>query len=1070
MSKYTARIKEDIAGEEKALAMNQEWKNRYQATIMASGHILYDWNSATNEVAYGGSLKETLGYTMEEMDGGLGRWMELIHPEDRDCFSQSIEHIVAAKQPAHLEYRMRKKDGEYIIVHDDVHFIIDAEGQVIQMLGFVEDITERKQAEETLRESEAKWRSLAENSPDTIMTVNTNGTIQFINRTVEKVSGDADVLGTSVYEYVPPEHVDIVRNALGRVFGTGLPESYQISVKNLEGSIVGWYETHIGPVFDGDTIIAATLASHDITEKKRTEEALRESEERFHNLMEYVPAVSIQGYTVDGEVVYWNKASEEIYGYTSEEALGKNLSDLIIPDNLKPLFEKALKTGREVQKSGEFLPAGELELLHKNGHLVSVYSIHTAVCLNDKPPLLFCIDVDLTDHKQAEEKLRYLARITEQTGEGIATADLNGNLQFVNKAWARMHGYETTDELIGKHLNIFHTQDQIEADVIPFNEEVKRSGCCAGEVGHVRKDGTTFPTQMITTMFNDDRGEPIGLIGFATDITERKRAEEELKLAKREAEAATVAKSEFLANMSHEIRTPMNAIIGFSDLLADENLTDEQKRSINTIRESAKTLLDLINDILDYSKIEAKKFDIEIIECSLGRILGFVESIMKPQAGKKLLDFKIIESKGLPERIRTDPARLRQCLVNLVNNAIKFTEKGHVYINVSLEDRNNQPYIRFDVEDTGIGIPEDKQKVIFESFTQVDADKTRKYGGTGLGLTVTRQLSELLGGELTVTSKVGKGSIFSYVIPAGLDVTKESPLNIHSSHIDPVKKKTGQPEFSGHILVAEDAGANQVLIESLLKRVGLQVTIAEDGNQALQEALSKQFDLIFMDIEMPNMSGYEATKAIRKKGLKTPIIALTAYAMKGDDEKCFAAGCNDYVSKPIVREKLLQILGKYLSAENGDMSQRIDSVRSDVEQLNQLCSETATSGITPTEPEDEQYGEFPVDFAIIKKIYDDEDVLEETVIIFLEDAPQIIELLAKAIAVRDSTDVKKYAHKLRGLARHVAARKLSDMLYDLETKGRKEELEGSEVLFADIKTEFDKLESFLSQPNWMETA
>jgi HPt (histidine-containing phosphotransfer) domain-containing protein len=218
------------------------------------------------------------------------------------------------------------------------------------------------------------------------------------------------------------------------------------------------------------------------------------------------------------------------------------------------------------------------------------------------------------------------------------------------------------------------------------------------------------------------------------------------------------------------------------------------------------------------------------------------------------------------------------------------------------------------------------------------------------------------------------------------------------------------------------------------------------------------------------MSGYEATKVIRKKGLKIPIIALTAYAMKGDDEKCFAVGCDGYISKPIEHERLLQILNKYLPTANNDISNRIDSAKSDVEQLNHLCFETASSDIADAEPVGEQYGDCPVDFSLITKIFDDDELLKETVNIFLEEAPVTKEHLAEAIAAGDSNNVKMYAHKLKGLSRHVAAKKLIDMLYELETKGRKEELEGSELLFAKVQTEFDKLKSFLSQPNWIETA
>lgn len=373
-----------------------------------------------------------------------------------------------------------------------------------------------------------------------------------------------------------------------------------------------------------------------------------------------------------------------------------------------------------------------------------------------------------------------------------------------------------------------------------------------------------------------------------------------------EAEKANVAKSQFLANISHEIRTPMNAIIGFGEVLAEEPLGDVQKSYVKLILDSAKRLLLLINDILDFSRIEAGRMKVEKTECDVQELIANIESLMRPEATAKNLEFNVVCEQNVPPLIKTDSLKLRQCLINLVSNAIKFTEQGKIDIAVESFADNEKSFIEFRVTDTGIGIPADKHDAIFEVFTQADGSMTRKYGGTGLGLAVTRQLAKLLGGSIKFTSEEGKGSTFILSIPADVVHTCRKA----SSH-DVIKEYNGK--FSGEILVVEDSPANQLFLRRTLEKLGFTVSVTADGLQAIEAVQTEKFDLILMDMQLPNMKGFEVTKKLHSMGFKIPIIAMTASLMHEDEQQCRQAGSDDFIAKPIDCGLLIKVLCKYIT-------------------------------------------------------------------------------------------------------------------------------------------------------------
>ena len=470
---------------------------------------------------------------------------------------------------------------------------------------------------------------------------------------------------------------------------------------------------------------------------------------------------------------------------------------------------------------------------------------------------------------------------------------------------------------------------------------------------------------LFVTLRRVDRGIVSREAALMRSITERKRVEDELKdlnqhleyetlrandMATR-AELASQSKSEFLANMSHEIRTPMTAILGYTETLLDPDQSESERLSaVHTVRRNGDHLLQIINDILDISKIEAGKLDVEHIRCSPVQVVSEVQSLMQVRADAKKLSFRIEFTGAVPETIESDPTRLKQILVNLVGNAIKFTEMGGVRLVTRFISVNGgqcppymanggqcppytagdgtekgfsvqEPMMQFDVLDTGLGMTEEQVGRLFQAFAQADTSTTRKFGGTGLGLMISKRLSEMLGGDITVESKPGEGSLFRVMVTTGL-------LEGVKMLDDPTTAVIAQPEavdfgdavakLDCRILMAEDGPDNQRLIGHILKKAGADVTIVENGKLALDAALAARddgqpFDVILMDMQMPVMDGYEATGQLRQKGYSGPIIALTAHAMASDRQKCIDAGCDDYATKPIDRKKLIEKIRSHLS-------------------------------------------------------------------------------------------------------------------------------------------------------------
>jgi PAS domain S-box-containing protein len=896
----------------------------------------------------------------------------------------------------------------------------------------------------------------------------------------------------------------------------------------------------------------------EVKEHQRTEQALQQRTAFLNTLINNSPlAIAVGG--PDGRFELVNPEFERLFGYTSEKAIGQLVSELLYPSTVSK--EEGAKLLNRIQEESIHETTTRKRI---DGKLVDVEVNAVPLLMEDGQRRVLAVYQDISQRVAAEKALRdsegLFRTLSEAAPIGIFRTNARGECVYVNGRWTEMTGQSTKEALGFGWQSAIHPEDREQF------AKVWRAGISLGmelkdEYRLITSDGHVNWVEWQSRALLTPDGILSGYVGVVEDVTKRRAAEGRLREAKEAAEAASSAKSEFLANMSHEIRTPMNGILGMTDLALDTDLNAEQREYLDMVRSSAESLLGIINDILDFSKIEAGRMDIESVSFSLP---DCIESALEPlafRAQQKSLELTWAFQPDIPELLLGDPTRLRQILINLIGNAVKFTKEGEVNVRARrMPSQGDLVPIRFTVTDTGIGIPKEKHDQVFDAFSQADSSTTREFGGTGLGLSISMRLIRLMKGEIGLESTPGAGTTFTFTVPFGiglalpqraaamaypkiamkkvlvvddleinrdllthvlsqwglqavsaasgleaLDLFKESlkqhapfsalivdqdmpgipglelaesiratagngqpaivllscapsltdPAHAKSLRIErivykPIRRATlheairhslkmpalsektpapgAEPEKSRglRVLLVEDNRVNQKLALRLLGKMGHQATLAANGQEALDCIQKSSFDLVLMDIQMPVMSGIEATRRIREEEKKTgghiPIIALTAHAMAGDAEKYLSAGMDGYVSKPVGSEMLRAEINRL--AKDPDYSEKPHMKKKNPSNLDF----------------DEQ--------ELLARVDNDRELLNELLKIFREEFPRQLQTLREAVESGNGERVAASAHTLKGMLLNLAASQAAASAGRLEQLGRTGEASGFQHAFA----------------------
>ena len=714
---------------------------------------------------------------------------------------------------------------------------------------------------------------------------------------------------------VYPDDVEGLRKAISMTIqGNGVYQhEFRIRLPNRE---IRWLGGR-GEVFRGGNGKPEAFCgvNFDLTELKATESVIRENQERFQTIADNIAQFAWMTDST-GNIEWYNKRWFEYTGTTLEKMRGWGWQEVHHPDHVDRVVKRIKQSFADGTDWEDTFP-----LRGHDGAYRWFLSRAKAIKNNDGQVVRwFGTNTDVTEHLERERTLRIQTRAIEFATNGILITDARRPdmpIIYANHAFETLTGYSIA-EVVGRNCRFLQGPDTNDEQRGSIREAVRNKTECHVTILNFRKDGTSFWNDLHIAPVEDETGIVSHFIGVQSDISDRIQFEISLQELRLKADSANKAKSEFLANMSHEIRTPLTAILGCAETLYRQTQDVDSRDVSRMIRDQGQLLLGILNDVLDLSKIDAGRLEIHRERCELVRIISNIESLMRPLATERGLQLEVEYRTLVPEEFETAPLRLRQIMLNLVSNAIKFTESGSIHISISCDVVGSEGTLVVDVLDTGIGISKDRLDSVFEPFVQETHQRKWTTSGTGLGLTISRRLAVMLGGTISVQSELQRGSCFTLKIPIS-GITSTALRSAHEL-LGMAKTRDSSVELDlfipARVLIAEDSRAIQFMMRRLLESFVGSVTVVEDGKaavDAVRQAIQdrKPFNIIFMDIQMPVMNGYEATKQLRALGINTPVIALTAGAMSGERENCLSIGCTDYLPKPVHRDDLVNAVQRY---------------------------------------------------------------------------------------------------------------------------------------------------------------